>query len=52
MADINGDGKPDLIFAHYNHMGILWIDFSGPEPKVHHVGGACAGWARRRRGRH
>ena len=39
MADINGDGKPDLIFAHYGHSGILWIDFSGPEPKVHHVGG-------------
>ena len=37
MADINGDGKPDLIFAHYNHSGILWIDFCGPEPKVHHV---------------
>jgi hypothetical protein len=27
-ADINGDGQPDM----------LWIDFSGPEPKVHHVG--------------
>jgi hypothetical protein len=38
MADINGDGQPDLIFAHYNHSGILWIDFSGKEPKVHHVG--------------
>ena len=38
MADINGDGQADLIFAHYNHSGILWIDFSGPEPKVHHVG--------------
>ncbi len=38
-ADINGDGKPDLIFSHYGHMGVLWIDFSGPEPKVHHVGG-------------
>jgi hypothetical protein len=39
MADINGDGKPDLILAHYNHSGIIWVDFSGPEPKVHHVGG-------------
>jgi hypothetical protein len=39
MADINGDGKPDLIFAHYNHSGVLWIDFSGPTPKVHKVGG-------------
>jgi hypothetical protein len=39
MADINGDGVPDLIFSHYGHMGLLWIDFSGAEPKVHHVGG-------------
>ncbi len=38
-GDINGDGKPDLVLAHYNHSGILWADFSGPEPKVHHVGG-------------
>jgi hypothetical protein len=39
FADINGDGKPDVILAHYNHSGILWADFSGPQPKVHHVGG-------------
>ena len=39
FADINGDGKPDVALAHYNHSGILWIDFSGPEPRVHHVGG-------------
>jgi len=38
ITDLNGDGKPDLIFAHYGHMGILWIDFFGPAPKVHHVG--------------
>lgn len=38
-ADINGDGKPDLILAHYNRSGILWIDFSRGEPKVHHLGG-------------
>ncbi len=38
MADINGDGKPDLALAHYGHAGVLWVDFSGPEPKVHHVG--------------
>ena len=38
MADINGDGKPDLALAHYGHAGIMWVDFSGPEPKVHHVG--------------
>jgi hypothetical protein len=41
FADINGDGKPDLILAHYNHSGILWVDFSGPQPKVHHVGGSA-----------
>jgi len=38
LGDINGDGKADLIFSHYDHSGILWIDFAGPEPKVHHVG--------------
>jgi hypothetical protein len=38
-GDINGDGKPDLALAHYNHSGVLWVDFSGPEPKVHKVGG-------------
>jgi hypothetical protein len=37
-ADINGDGTPDLIFAHFGHMGLLWIDFAGTEPKVHRVG--------------
>ena len=36
--DINGDGKPDLALAHYNHAGVLWIDFSGPTPKTHHLG--------------
>jgi len=39
MADINGDGKSDVGLAHYNHSGILWVDFSGSEPRVHHVGG-------------
>ena len=39
FADLNGDGKPDVALAHYNHSGVLWVDFSGPEPKVHHVGG-------------
>ena len=38
FADINGDGKPDLALAHYNHAGVLWIDFSGPTPKAHHLG--------------
>ncbi|MCU1273929.1 MAG: hypothetical protein JWO48_1360 [Bryobacterales bacterium] len=40
MADINGDGKPDLALAHYGHSGIIWVDFAGPEPKVHHAGGS------------
>ena len=35
MADINGDGKPDLALAHYGRSGVIWIDFAGPEPKVH-----------------
>jgi FG-GAP-like repeat len=39
FADINGDGKPDVALAHYNHSGILWVDFSGAQPRVHHVGG-------------
>ena len=39
MADINGDGKPDIALAHYNHSGILWVDFSGAQPRIHHVGG-------------
>ncbi len=39
MADINGDGKPDLVAAHYGRQGIFWVDFAGPEPVVHHVGG-------------
>ncbi len=39
MADLNGDGKPDLALAHYGRSGVIWIDFAGPEPKVHHAGG-------------
>jgi hypothetical protein len=38
FGDINGDGKPDLALAHYNHSGIIWIDFSKDKPRVHHVG--------------
>ena len=40
FADINGDGKPDLALAHYNHSGILWVDFSHDKPRVHHLGGS------------
>jgi FG-GAP-like repeat len=39
MADLNGDGQPDLALGHYGHSGVIWIDFSGPEPKVHAAGG-------------
>ncbi len=39
FADINGDGKPDVALAHYNHSGVLWVDFSGAKPRVHHLGG-------------
>lgn len=39
FADINGDGKPDLALAHYGHTGLIWIDFSGPKPVVHALGG-------------
>jgi hypothetical protein len=39
FADINGDGKPDLVLAHYNRAGVLWVDFSKDKPRVHHLGG-------------
>ncbi len=39
FADINGDGKPDIALAHYNRAGVLWVDFSGAQPRVHHLGG-------------
>jgi FG-GAP-like repeat len=39
MSDLNGDGKPDLALAHYGHSGVIWVDFAGSEPRVHHVGG-------------
>jgi FG-GAP-like repeat len=38
FADINGDGKPDVALAHYNRSGVLWVDFSGDKPRVHHLG--------------
>ncbi len=38
FADINGDGKPDLVLAHYNKSGVLWIDFAGAKPVTHHIG--------------
>jgi len=39
LADLNGDGKPDLALAHYGRSGIIWVDFAGTEPKVHYPGG-------------
>jgi hypothetical protein len=41
MADLNGDGKPELALGHYGHSGVIWVDFSGPEPKVHNAGGSA-----------
>ena len=41
FADINGDGKPDLALAHYDHSGILWVDFNHDKPRVHHLGGTA-----------
>jgi FG-GAP-like repeat len=39
LADIDGDGKPDVIAAHYRPSGLVWISFAGPQPVVHRVGG-------------
>ena len=39
FADIDGDGKPDLALAHYNHSGVIWISFGNGKPQVHHLGG-------------
>ncbi|MGH9353731.1 MAG: FG-GAP repeat domain-containing protein, partial [Terriglobia bacterium] len=38
-ADINGDGVPDLILAHYAPSNLIWINFAGREPVAHYVGG-------------
>ena len=40
FGDINGDGKPDVALAHYNHSGVIWADFGKDKPRVHHVGGS------------
>jgi hypothetical protein len=39
LADIDGDGKSDVIAAHYRPSGLVWISFAGPQPAVHRVGG-------------
>ena len=41
-ADINGDGVPDLAAAHYSPSSLIWINFAGPKPEVHYVGGKTA----------
>lgn len=41
FADINGDGRPDVALAHYNHAGVIWVSFGASgAPQVHHVGGS------------
>lgn len=39
QGDINGDGVPDLIMAHYMPSNLIWINFAGPKPVVHNIGG-------------
>ncbi len=39
LADVNGDGVPDLVVAHYVPSGILWIDFSKNNPVTRMIGG-------------
>ena len=41
FADINGDGQSDVALAHYNHSGVLWVDFSKAKPRVHKLGGTA-----------
>lgn len=38
-ADINGDGVPDVALSHYMPSSLIWINFAGSQPVVHHVGG-------------
>ena len=53
LLDMNGDGFVDILSGafwyenpgaaggeHYNHSGVLWIDFSGPKPRTHLLGGS------------
>ena len=52
MADINGDGKPDLIFAHYGHIGTAVDRFLRARAESASRRRPRAGWPRHRRGRH
>lgn len=38
-ADIDGDGRNEILAAHYGRQGLLWINFPGAEPAVHYAGG-------------
>ncbi len=39
FSDLDGDGHPELLASHYGRQGMLWINFAGPEPAVHSIGG-------------
>jgi len=39
FQDLDGDGHPELLAAHYGRQGMLWVNFAGPEPAVHTIGG-------------
>lgn len=41
-ADINSDGVPDVALSHYSPSSLIWINFAGAQPVVHHVGGKTA----------
>lgn len=41
-GDINGDGVPDIAVAHYAPSSLIWINFAGPKPVVHEIGGKPA----------
>lgn len=41
-ADINGDGMPEAIFAHYEPSSFIWINFASRQPEVHYAGGKTA----------
>jgi hypothetical protein len=39
IGDLMGTGKnQDLLACHYNSNGLIWVNFSGPEPVAHQVG--------------